>query len=111
PARQSPNAADMVNMALGNELNTKAAHTKSFRPAVSTALPELAAEYVRAATTAMSRRKSAPSAALEAVAAAPQPSCPASTKVALSAAANHRRFRIDRPKNTAGITICVRSPP
>jgi hypothetical protein len=35
-ARQSPNAADMVNMALGNELNTKAAHTKSFRPDVST---------------------------------------------------------------------------
>jgi hypothetical protein len=36
PARHSPNAADMVNMALGNELNTKAAHTKSFRPDVST---------------------------------------------------------------------------
>ncbi len=41
-------------------------------------------EYARAATTAMSKRKSAPRAALEAVAAPRQPSCPASAR-ALSA--------------------------
>jgi len=29
PARQSPNAADMVNMALGNELNTKGCPIRS----------------------------------------------------------------------------------
>ncbi len=37
-------------------------------------------EYARAATTAMSKRKSAPRAALEAVAAPRQPSCPASAR-------------------------------
>src|ERR1700758_2294199 len=57
-------------------------------------------EYARAATTAMSKRKSDPRAALEAVAAAPQPSCPASAKVALSAAANHMRLRTANPEKT-----------
>ncbi len=34
-ARQSPNAAAMISIARGNEVNTKPAHTKSFRPDVS----------------------------------------------------------------------------
>ena len=110
PARQNPNAPDMISMALGNELNTTQAHTKSFRPDVSGPFPEPAIEYARAAPTVMSKRNNPPSVALEAVAAAPQPSCPASAKVVLSAAANHRRLRIDRPKNTAAIRIRVLSP-
>jgi len=35
PARQSPNAADMISIARGNELKTKPAHAKSFSPDVS----------------------------------------------------------------------------
>jgi hypothetical protein len=34
-ARQSPKAAAMISIARGNEVNTKPAHTKSFRPDVS----------------------------------------------------------------------------
>src|SRR6267378_3445384 len=34
-ARQNPNAAAMISIARGNEVNTKPAHTKSFRPDVS----------------------------------------------------------------------------
>ena len=34
-ARQSPNAAAMISIARGKEVNTKPAHTKSFRPDVS----------------------------------------------------------------------------
>ena len=50
----------------------------------------------------MSRRNSAPNAALAAVAAAPQPSCPASARVVLSAAVNHRRLRRLRPEKHRG---------
>lgn len=48
-------------------------------------------------------RNSTPTAVLEAVAAAPQPSCPASAKVVFSAAAKHRRLRTARPKNTVAV--------
>src|ERR1700746_3394488 len=34
-ARHSPNAEAMISIARGNEVNTKPAHTKSFRPDVS----------------------------------------------------------------------------
>ena len=91
----------MSSIARGNEVNTTQAQAKSFNPEVSAAFPEPAIEYARAAPTVMSTRNSPPSAALEAVAAEPQPSCPASAKVVLSAAANHRRLRTARPENTA----------
>src|SRR6202040_2974711 len=61
-------------------------------------------EYARAATTAMSKRKSAPRAALEAVAAAPQPFCPASARVVLSAAANHIAVRPVQWRNVFDVT-------
>src|SRR5439155_6513442 len=77
PARQSPNDPDMISIARGKELNTTRAHAKSFRPEVSVVFPEPAIEYARAALSAMSSRNRPPTAALEAVAAAPQPSCPA----------------------------------
>ena len=35
PARQSPNAPDMISIARGNELNTASTHKKSFSPDVS----------------------------------------------------------------------------
>jgi len=54
-------------------------------------------EYARTATTAISKRKRDRRAALDAVAAAPQPSCPASARVVPSAAANHMRLRTAKP--------------
>src|SRR5262245_17459052 len=110
PARQNPNAPDMMSIARGNEVNTTTAHDKSFSPDVSIWLPEPAMEYARAAPRAICRSDSAPNAVLAAVAAAPQPSCPASDSVVLSAAANHRRLRMLRPENADAIKIRVRSP-
>src|SRR5262249_5504924 len=74
PARQSPNAPDMISMARGNDVNTASAHEKSFRADVSAKLPEPAIEYASDATTAICRRDNAPNAALDAIAATPQPS-------------------------------------
>src|SRR4029077_7751699 len=99
-ARHRPNAEAMTSIARGNEVNTKPAHTKSFRPDVSVAFPAPAMEYARTATTAIRKRKRDPRAALDAVAAAPQPSCPPSPRVVLSAAANHMRLRTAKPENT-----------
>ena len=59
----------------------------------------------------MSREYSAPNAALDTVAAVPQPSCPASTRVFLSDAANHRRLSVFRPANVEAIRIRVRWAP
>src|SRR5881296_2355828 len=72
-----------------DELITMPAHTRSFSPDVSAPFPAPAIEYARAAHTEMSTRRMLPSAALDAVAAAPQPPCPASRNVLLIAAANH----------------------
>lgn len=77
---------------------------------MSVVFPEPAIEYARVAPTVTSNSKSPPTAALEAVAAAPQPSCPASARVVLIAAANHIRFRMARPESTAAIRIRVRPP-
>ena len=70
-ARQSPNDPAMISIARGNELSTTRTHAKSFSAAVSASFPEPAIEYARAAPIEISRRNSPPSAALEAVAAAP----------------------------------------
>ncbi len=110
PARQNPNAEAMISIARGKEVITTRTHAKSFNPDVSVLFPELTIVYERAATVVTRSRKSAPSAALEAVAAAPQPSCPASARVVRIAAANHMRLRTARPKNTAEIKMRVRSP-
>src|SRR5262249_15917370 len=107
PARQNPNDPDMINMARGNDVNTKQAQERSFSPEANAVFPEPAIEYARPAPPAMSGRNTAPTAALEAVAAAPQPSCPASARVTLSAAANHMRLRTARPETTAAIRIRV----
>src|SRR5262245_53617152 len=100
----------MISIARGNEVSTTRAHARSFSPDVNVAFPELAIEYARAAPTAICRKDSTPNAVLAAVAAAPQPSCPASAKVVLSAAANHRRLRRLRPDNAAATRTRVRSP-
>ncbi len=65
-ARQKPNAEDMISIARGNDESTPQVHAKLFRKS--------AFEYASAAATAMSTKASAPTAALDAVAAAPQPS-------------------------------------
>src|SRR5262249_54144648 len=109
-ARQNPNDPAMINMARGNELNTSNAQVRSFSPEASAEFPEPAIEYARPAPTAVYRSNSPPTAALEAVAAAPHPSCPASASTDLSAAANHIRLRAERPEHTAAIRIRVRSP-
>src|SRR5438477_1932587 len=80
PARQSPNVPAMISIARGNEVNTTQAHVKSFSPEMSVAFPDPAIEYASAAPTVMSTKNSPPTAALEAVAAEPHPSCPASAK-------------------------------
>lgn len=43
-ARHSPNAADMVSIARGNELNTRQAQAKSLKPDVRALLPAPALE-------------------------------------------------------------------
>ena len=53
----------------------------------------------------MMMKNTPPSAALEAVTAAPQPSRPASAKVVLIAAANHRRLRTAKLAMTAAIKL------
>lgn len=70
-ARHSPNVPAMISIARGKELTTMHTHTRSFSPDVSVSFPEPAIEYARAAPTAMSAQSIPPSAALEAVAAAP----------------------------------------
>jgi len=109
-ARQSPNTPDMISIARGKEINTPSAHAKSFSPDVRMLFPEPEIEYARAAPNTDLQDHSAPNAVLAAVAAAPQPSCPASASVVLSAAANHRRFRRLRPEKIAAIKIRVRPP-
>src|SRR5262245_4967523 len=107
PARQSPKAADMISIARANELMTKPAHVKSLRPDVSTWFPEAVIEYASAAPIAVNSRNNVPTAALDAVAAAPQPSCPASVKVVLIAAANHIRLSTANPEKKAATRIRV----
>jgi hypothetical protein len=58
----------------------------------------------------MRKNKMAPNAALEAVAAAPQPATPASRRTLESAAPNQRSSRNAKQKMTLAIRIRVRSP-
>jgi hypothetical protein len=67
-------------------------------------------EYASAAFTAMKAKKTALTAAPAATAANPQPPTPASRNTLASAAANHMRLRIARPRMTTAIRIRVRSP-
>src|SRR5262245_7518869 len=110
PARQSPNDPAITSIAVGHAVNTTSAHVKSFSPDSSVLLPEPAIEYARAVHTPMSTKNSPPSAALEAVAAVPQPSWPASARVVRRVTANHMRLRTFRLDTTAAIRIRVRSP-
>src|SRR5882672_9141842 len=110
PARQNPKAPAMISIARGKELSTTPAHARSFSPDASAPFPEAEIEYARAVFTAMSRRSSAPSAELEAVAAAPQPSRPASASVVRIAAANHMRLSTAMPARTEPTRIQVRLP-
>src|SRR5207245_9200517 len=68
-ARQSPNAPDMISIARGNALNTTRAHEKSFSADVNVLVLEPAMEYATPALIAMTRKDTAPNAALAAVAA------------------------------------------
>src|SRR5262249_55017857 len=110
PPRQRPNDPAMISIARGNEVSTTKAHATSFNPDVSEVVPEPAIEYESAAHIPANRRSIPPTAVLEAVAAAPQPSCPASARVVLSAAANHSRLRTVMPQETAAIRMRTRSP-
>jgi hypothetical protein len=73
PAHERPNVPAMISIAAGNETMTTQAHARSLSPDVTALLPEPAIKYASAAPTVMSRKKTAASAALEPVAAAPQP--------------------------------------
>src|SRR5258706_5057248 len=108
PALHSPKVPDMISIARGNDVITTHAQVKSFRMERSAVCPVPAIEYASAALTEMRSRNSPPTAALEAVAAAPQPPCPASSKVVRIDAANHIRLRTARPEITAAIRIRVR---
>jgi hypothetical protein len=79
-------------------------------PDVIVSLPDPAIEYASAALKVMSTKKTAASAALEAVAAAPQPPWPTSRSVLAIAAANQSRNRTAPPKTTLAIRIRPRSP-
>src|SRR6185437_5675491 len=108
PPRHSPNDPDIISIARGNALITTPAQTRSFNPDVSAAFPSPTIEYASAAQTEMSTRKTAPTAALDAVAADPQPACPASRNTPRIAAANHIRLRTPpRPKKTTAHRIRV----
>src|SRR5207244_11110150 len=78
PARWSPNVPAMINIAAGNDAITIKTHERSLSPDVIWVLPEPAIEYASAAFSVMSRKKTAPRAALEAVAAVAHPPLPAS---------------------------------
>jgi hypothetical protein len=71
PAHQRPNVPAMISIAAGNETMTTQAHARSLSPDVAALLPEPAIKYASAAPTVMSRKKTAASAALEPVTAAP----------------------------------------
>ncbi len=79
-------------------------------PDVTPMLPDPAIENASAAHTVMRANNMAPSAALEAVTAAPQPLLPASRRSVESAAANQSRFRKPMQKMTVAMRIRVRSP-
>jgi hypothetical protein len=98
----------MINIARGYELSTTQAQARSFNPEASVRFPEPAIEYARVAPIVMGRRNNAPNAALEAVAAAPQPSLRLSFRLIRKAAANHMRLRTFRLDNTAATRIRVR---
>jgi hypothetical protein len=109
-APAGPNVPAMISIARGNELTTMQTHAKPFSPDVNVSFPEPAIEYARAALVVMSTKRTPPSAALEAVAAAPQPPCPASCNALLIAAAKQSRSRTARPKGIVANRIRVRSP-
>jgi Protein of unknown function (DUF1697) len=88
PARWSPNAPDMTNIAAGNETITARTHPRADNADVTWCEPEPAIENASAARTVMRTNNTAASAALEAVAAAPQPPLPASRSTLESAAPN-----------------------
>jgi hypothetical protein len=100
----------MMSIAAGNDATIMQTHERSFSPDVSVLFPEPAIEYARPAPTMMIRNRTAPSAALAAVAAEPQPPWPASRSALAIAAANQSRLRTARPKRTVAIRTRVRSP-
>src|SRR5579871_1117816 len=102
-ARQRPNAADMISMARGNELTTRPAHKKLLNPGSSASLADPSPEQASAELTATISRNRLPNAALDAVAAVPQPSWPASPRAVRSAAANHSRLSSARLPSTDAI--------
>src|SRR5882672_2420643 len=81
----------MISMARGNELNTTVGQASPLNPDVRS----------RAATSAISTKNMTPTAVLDVVTAAPQPSRPASASVVLSAAANQSRLSTAMPELTA----------
>jgi hypothetical protein len=107
PAWRGPNDPAMTSIAAGNEAMTIKTHERSLSPDVSWLLPEPAIDYASAALSVMSTKKITASAALEAVAAAPQTPWPAARSSFESAAANQSRWRTHIPKMTAAIRIRV----
>ena len=80
PARQSPNDPDMISIAAGNDATIVKIHERSLSPDVIWLLPEPAIEYASARFSVKSTNKTAPRAALEAVAAAPPTALPGITQ-------------------------------
>ena len=78
----------MTNIAAGNDTITVRTHPRSENPDVTWGEPEPAIENASAARTVMRTNNTAAIAALEAIAAAPQPPLPASRSTLESAAPN-----------------------
>jgi hypothetical protein len=103
PARPRPNVPALISSAAGNETMTTKAHARSLSPDVTAVLPEPAIEYASAAPTVMSRKKTAPSAALAAVAAAPWPllgRCPLAEEFGQGLHRGVARARVAPSKNS-----------
>jgi hypothetical protein len=102
-ARQKPNVPDITNIATMNAVNTCTAHAKSLNPRCQRAICRAPDRVRKRGAERNLHEDSAPTVALEAVAAAPQPSSPASTNPIIIAAANHMSPKTANPAVPAAI--------
>jgi hypothetical protein len=100
----------MTNIAAGNDTITVRANARSASPDATWRWPRSAIENASPARTVIRKNKMPAIAALEAVAAAPQPPMPASRSTLESAAPNQSSSRKAKQKMTVAIRIRVRSP-
>src|SRR5215475_9049363 len=98
PARQRPNAPDMTNIAAGNARITPSTQPRSENADVTWGEPAPAIENASAACNIIRTNNRAAIAALEAIAATPQPPLPASRSTLASAAPNQSCSRKAKQK-------------